>query len=246
MKYPGLTQMGSTNAVAVKEIKNRLNLFLGTTLDITNGNFGQTTKDMVIKFQQQNSLKDDGVVGDLTWERLQNPKPVPSGNPDNILDLIIRILLGQLYVRELTGHNDGKEVEEYLKSVGLGKGYSYCMAFIYWGFMTACANLQKRNPLIRTGGVLAQWNSLGTKYRIFKDPKPGDIFIMDFGKGAGHTGMVTKVFGDRIHTIEGNTSADPAIVSADREGNGVFERSRKISSINKGFLRFTEKDFSNA
>lgn len=70
-----------------------------------------------------------------------------------------------------------------------------------------------------------------------KVPKFGDIFIMDFGKGNGHCGMVLSIVGDRIHTIEGNTSSDPLLPAEDREGNGVFERSRKTSSINKGFIR---------
>jgi len=37
----------------------------------------------------------------------------------------------QLYVREATGNNDGVEVERYLKSVGLIKGYSWCAAYTY-------------------------------------------------------------------------------------------------------------------
>ena len=36
----------------------------------------------------------------------------------------------QIGVREATGRNDGKQVELYLKSVGLGKGYAWCAAFV--------------------------------------------------------------------------------------------------------------------
>jgi hypothetical protein len=35
----------------------------------------------------------------------------------------------QLYVRELTGNNDGKEVEAYLRATGNRKGESWCGAF---------------------------------------------------------------------------------------------------------------------
>jgi hypothetical protein len=64
-------------------------------------------------------------------------------------------------------------------------------------------------------------------------PLPGDIFIMDFGKGKGHTGFVESVNGDIIHTIEGNSNDD-----GNREGYEVCRKpgGRKISSI-KGFIR---------
>lgn len=245
MKYPGLIEFGSKNAVAVKEIKNRLNVLLGTSLDTNNGNFGESTKKLVMEFQRKNSLLPDGRVGDLTWSRLQEARSTQADS-SSIMSSILTLFRKQLRVRELTGHNDGKEVEEYLESVGLGRGYSWCMAFMYWGFDTVCEMTRKKNPLIKTGGVLAQWNKQDSKFKVFKNPQPGDIFIMDFGKGAGHTGIVTELVGnDRFHSIEGNTSADPKIPTEDREGNGVFERSRKISSV-KGFLRFTEKDFQDA
>lgn len=55
---------------------------------------------------------------------------------------------------------------------------------------------------------------------------------MDFGRGMGHTGIVVEVIGDSIRTIEGNTNDE-----ASREGYIVAEKTRKISSINKGFIR---------
>ena len=36
----------------------------------------------------------------------------------------------------------------------------------------------------------------------------GMIFTMDFGGGAGHTGLVESVDGGRLVTIEGNTNDD--------------------------------------
>lgn len=83
---------------------------------------------------------------------------------------------------------------------------------------------------------MRQWNENPISRRV-KVPQAGDIFIMDFGKGTGHTGIVTKVVGTKVYTIEGNTSSQPGSAVQDREGNGVFERAREISSI-KGFLRF--------
>ena len=45
---------------------------------------------------------------------------------------VISTAESQLYVREKTGNNDGKEVERYLRNVGLGKGYAWCAAFVAW------------------------------------------------------------------------------------------------------------------
>lgn len=140
----------------------------------------------------------------------------------------------QLGVREATGHNDGPAVEKYLASVGLGKGYSWCMAFVYWCVKGAASDLGLKNPLKQTGGVLDEWNS-GRGVHI-EVPEPGCVFIMDFGGGEGHTGIVSGVFLDKgeIHTIEGNTNDDGS-----REGIGVFRKTRKIASC-KGFIRLED------
>lgn len=138
----------------------------------------------------------------------------------------------QIGVREATGHNDGQAVETYLASVGLGKGYSWCMAFVYWCAKQAAAKLGVTNPLKETGGVLDEWQSgRGTH---LTEPIPGSIMIMDFGGGEGHTGIVTGVFIDQgiIHTIEGNTNNDGS-----REGIGVFRKTREIADPKiKGYI----------
>ena len=85
-----------------------------------------------------------------------------------------------------------------------------------------------------------QWNEQQPTRKValsaaLKDPtiiKPGAIFIMDFGKGVGHTGLVVKVNKDgTVDTIEGNTNDEGS-----REGYEVCRRVRKLSSI-KGFIQ---------
>tara|TARA_R110000868_G_scaffold52171_6_gene165034 strand:+ start:21865 stop:22320 length:456 start_codon:yes stop_codon:yes gene_type:complete len=125
--------------------------------------------------------------------------------------------------------NAGPAVEKYLKSVGLGKGYAWCMAFVYWCTKEASTSLGVVNPLFKTAGVLAMYNN--KRSLVVTDPQPGDIFIMDFGKGQGHTGIVEKVETNIIHTIEGNTNDDGS-----REGYKVCRRQRKINTI-KAYLR---------
>lgn len=143
----------------------------------------------------------------------------------------VKTATSQLGVTEIPkGSNSGPEVEIYLKSVGLGKGYSWCMAFVFWCVQQASTKASTTNPLKKTGGVLEQWNSR-PKLHV-ETPQPGDIFIMDFGHGKGHTGIVESVRQDgTIKTIEGNTNDDGS-----REGYEVCRRIRKISTC-KGFLR---------
>lgn len=125
------------------------------------------------------------------------------------------------------GSNWGEHVQKYLASVGITFPASWCMAFVYW-----CVEQDiPINHLIKTGGVLAQWNQIDPKYK-HTDPQPGDIFIMDFGNGHGHTGFVESVEGDIIQTIEGNASPE----NGGREGYTVCRKERKIVSC-KGFIR---------
>lgn len=142
----------------------------------------------------------------------------------------LAIAITQIGVQEIPrGSNAGPAVEKYLKSVGLGKGYSWCMAFIYWATKEAATQLAIPNPLTKTGGVLAMYNK--ERDLVVTDPRPGDIFIMDFGKGLGHTGIIEKVEKNIIHTIEGNTNDDGS-----REGYEVCRKQRKTDTI-KAYLR---------
>lgn len=145
---------------------------------------------------------------------------------------VIETAKTQIGIQEVPkGSNAGPEVEIYLKSVGLNKGNAWCMAFVYWVTNESAKKLGIVNPLMKTAGVLTQWNNRPAM-RV-KIPQSGDVFIMDFGKGQGHTGFVSQVLPNGIiETIEGNTNTDGS-----REGYAVCKRTRKISSC-IGFLRF--------
>jgi hypothetical protein len=147
----------------------------------------------------------------------------------------LEIAITQLGVVEVPkGSNRGPEVDEYIKSVGLnptGK-YSWCMAFVYWCHEKAALSLGAPNPMLKTGGVMMQYNKRKDTNGN-KTPMPGDVFIMDYGKGLGHTGIVESVNTDgTVSTIEGNTNDEGS-----REGYEVCRRKRPIAKI-KTFLRF--------
>lgn len=126
--------------------------------------------------------------------------------------------------------NAGPFVEGCLKLVGLGKGHPWCMAFVYRCFHEA-ANLQQvANPCPKTARVMTCLNKTPDSRVILKKDAtrenilPGYQFIMDFGKGLGHTGIVVEVHADGTYTaIEGNTDE-----KGGREGNGVHKRLRRL------------------
>lgn len=145
----------------------------------------------------------------------------------------LKVAQTQIGLEEIPrGSNWGVNVKKYLLAVGIDFPASWCMAFVYWCINESCKVQGIKNPLIPTAGVLNQWNNINAKFKV-KVPQPGDIFIMDFGSGHGHTGFVEAVNGDRINTIEGNSNSDGS-----REGYEVCRKpnGRPISAI-KGFIR---------
>lgn len=146
-------------------------------------------------------------------------------------DKALEIALTQIGKKENPlGSNWGEPVKTYLKSVKIGFPASWCMAFIYWCFEKAALELNLPNTAIRTGGVLAAWNA-AVAYRK-TEPSIGAVFIMSFGGGLGHTGIVYKFDAKYIWTIEGNTND-----TGSREGIEVCKKKRSRSSI-KGYLAY--------
>lgn len=145
----------------------------------------------------------------------------------------LQIAIGEIGQEEKPrGSNWGEPVKSYLATVGINFPASWCMAFLVWCFTKASTELNVPNSAKKTGGVLDAWNKAKAKYGV-TSPQPGDIFIQDHGHGLGHTGIVERVDGDMLHTIEGNTND-----TGSREGYEVCRRTRKKSSV-IGYLRYT-------
>ncbi len=157
---------------------------------------------------------------------------VPDSANLPLADRILSVAKSQLGNAEIPkGSNWGKHVQKYLASVGINFPASWCMSFVYWCVNEACKEAGVENVLFKSGGVLNVWSNTPKTMRQ-TTPKRGDIFIMDFGGGKGHTGFVASVAGDRIQTIEGNAAPE----NGGREGYIVCRKDRKIVSC-KGFLR---------
>ena len=110
--------------------------------------------------------------------------------------------------------------------------YSWCDMFVDWCYITTfglgVAMKMTNQPM---GGYGAGCTQSAGYYRAVgrfhkSNPQPGDqiFFTKDGGKSMYHTGLVEKVSGGRVYTIEGNTSSAPGVVP-----NGGMVRNKSYS-----------------
>lgn len=256
--FPGrIIKMNDADSTIVTAIQNRLNEVGCGPID-ADGDFGSKTRDAIKLFQSRftdadgNPLKVDGEIGSLTWGALFGVKSVPTVNtsPSRLIKEVLAFAATQIGVRERPlGSNRGPEVDQYLRAVGLDPAddsFAWCVAFTHFCYLKAAEKLGVNNPHIKTAGVLDHWNKANGKPGVkrvvsndaINDPglvKPGALFIISTGSGLGHSGIVVSSSGGLMVTIEGNTND-----GGSRNGIGVFQRnSRKINSINKGFIDYS-------
>ena len=81
--------------------------------------------------------------------------------------------------------------------------------------------------------------TLGNLFTKYANPQRGDIVIFYRNGTFAHTGLVTKVEGDKFYTIEGNTSAGSTVVP---NGGGVFAKSYYNSNLPG--TKFCRPDYS--
>lgn len=253
VRYPGRAlRYGSKAGPAIALVQERLTERGCGPLN-PSGRFDAATVRAVKQFQARftdalgQPLTVDGIVGPVTWATLFGRDPEPAPPEPSLATAALSLAISQIGVLEHpAGSNRGPDVDEYVRRVGLNPagGYSWCAAFVYWCYSEAAKASGRRNPVVRTAGVLDHWRkaaergiprvtgavAMSTPERV----QPGFVFVMDFGGGAGHTGLVERVMDGYLVTIEGNTND-----GGSREGIGVFRRTgRKLASINKGFLDY--------
>jgi hypothetical protein len=252
MNYPGrLIKIGESDAAIVSAIAARL-AARGYPSTSPAGVFDSAFKSLVKVFQAQNvdesgrPLEVDGEVGSMTWGALFG-SPVTTVTSGSLAVSALGMAVSQLGVMEVPlGSNDGPMVRQYLASTGTPPGNFWCMAFVYWCFREAAAAAGAANPFPKTAGVLSAWNKvkatqpgkLITRAQATADPslvRAGQVFILDHGRGMGHTGFVRQSFGGPFRTIEGNSNG-----TGSRNGLGVFELNRrKITDPTlRGFIDF--------
>ena len=114
---------------------------------------------------------------------------------------------------------------------------AWCAAFVSWCMM-------KTFGLETAKKLLKHWPyvycpTLGSLFTKYANPQRGDIVIFYRNGTFAHTGIVTKVEGDKFYTIEGNTSAGSTVVP---NGGGVFAKSYYNSNLPG--TKFCRPDYS--
>jgi len=113
----------------------------------------------------------------------------------------------------------------------------WCAAFVSWCMM-------KTFGLETAKKLLKHWPyvycpTLGSLFTKYANPQRGDIVIFYRNGTFTHTGLVTKVEGDKFYTIEGNTSAGTSIIA---NGGGVCAKSYYNSNLPG--TKFCRPDYS--
>lgn len=95
------------------------------------------------------------------------------------------------------------------------QGQAWCDMFVDWCFVQAFGQVAARQLI---GGGFSAYTPTSARYyknqgRYFKEnPQPGDQIFFKNSQRICHTGIVEKVSGGMVYTIEGNTSAGSAVI----------------------------------
>ncbi len=111
-------------------------------------------------------------------------------------------------------------------------GDYWCASYICWVMYKLCGSSKTTARKLLCGAFSAACETLRTafvqKKRYYKKPAAGDLVFFSGTRhsGANHIGIVTKVSGSKIYTMEGNTSNGSSVVD---NGGSVCEKSYSTS-----------------
>lgn len=123
-----------------------------------------------------------------------------------------------------TGNAGSGNYTKYGKWYGVNPAL-WCAQFVCWCFAQAYGSIAKE---MLYGGYSAACETMRSRFikagRYNKEPKAGDCIFFSGTRhaGANHIGIVWKVDGSKIYTIEGNTSGANGVVD---NGGGVAQKS---------------------
>ena len=146
------------------------------------------------------------------------------GDVDNVVN-IARAEVGT------TENPRGSNMTKYGDAYGWN-GVPWCVQFLWWCFREAGLS-----GLFFGGGKTASCSELmfwaiSEGLWVTEGYQRGDLVIMDFPKNktkTDHIGIVERVEGDILYTIEGNTSADE--VGSQNNGDGVWSKQRNVKKV---------------
>lgn len=119
---------------------------------------------------------------------------------------------------------------------GRKQGMAWCDVFVDWCFVQAygksaalAITFQPKNAKNNCGaGCKYSMQYYQQKGQLYSIPQPGDqIFFRGSDGTPSHTGLVYKVSGSTVYTIEGNTSSTSGVVA---NGGAVCKKSYPLTS----------------
>jgi len=205
------------------------------------GFFGDATLFSVKRFQKNNNLIVDGIVGNVTFKALSQPL-LDTLITVNSLSLFKPTLLtiAKIHLRthpiELGGQNKGPWVRTYMRGYD-GEVWAWCAGFVSFILQQVAYSLHmttnKLDYTFSVDNLANQAKSLGIfiPEGSLQPIKPGYIFLnrrssIDWT----HTGFVLNVGKDVFTTIEGNSNT-----SGSREGYEVTSVIRSYK--NRDFIK---------
>jgi hypothetical protein len=246
----GLVLRPGANDVYVKRVQEWLNIkrFSDSSWRYvvdTDGVYGPITEKVVRLFQQSCGLNADGIVGPKTYVELTRPMinaftRIP--NINNIRPLIVAYSEQHLanHPVELYNANKGPWVRAYMDGID-GIDRPWCMGFVQTIMDQSFSTLGKNftDVMPRTVGCDVLGDYGGKSKQLIPNAalranpglaKSGDAFLIAKGGDAYgwvHTGIVTEIEGNFLHTIEGNSNE-----TGSPEGFEAVRRVRDFS-VNK-------------
>lgn len=210
---------------------------------VVDGVFGPATEVAVENFQGQHKLKISGVVDNTTQRALLSPivavqSPiVPTSN--DLAELTVAYARQHLAQRpiEIGGQNCGPWVRLYMSGKE-GHAWPWCAGFATWVLRQACRTLKFAMPHPYVFGCDSLAGVAQGRHRFLRPKtiadlaavKPGFLFLVRKTTTTWeHVGIVEKIDGHVLTTIEGNTND-----SGSAEGYEVCRRTR--SALDKDYL----------
>lgn len=138
-----------------------------------------------------------------------------------IVQDILKIAASQVGYKEGSGNSN-----KYGKEYGMNN-VSWCVQWVWWVFQQANAShLFYDGKKVASCTKVREWAKKAGL--IVEVPRTGDLVIFDWNKDGvtDHIGIIEKVSGSTLYTIEGNTGDGNA-----SDGDGVYRRKR--STIDK-------------
>lgn len=179
-----------------------------------------------------NGAKGSNVIGGSLWQKTPESE---------FRNAFCDSLAKQLYVRELTGNNDGPEVAKRMKSVGSREGLSWCGGHVGYNYN----NFNIPNPSSAWSPAYVQFKPHTIEGKLLlKNAQPGDAFTLYYNhlKRVGHVGFIVGITHGYFKTNEGNTAGRGV-----REGDGVYSllRSRQLVYAVSNYISKVYENHSN-